>query len=457
MKVIRRNGDIPIDMLYPHPDNPRRDVGDVTELAESIKANGIFQNLTVIYGGKGVEEAHPGEDVDGYTVIIGHRRLAAAKLAGLTKVPCLLAEMDEKEQISTMLLENMQRSDLTVYEQAQGFQMMLDLGETQDSISEKTGFSKTTVRHRLKLLELDPEEFRKAEERQPKFTDYIELEKITDPELKSKALAAIGTANFDWVVKNAVETEQKRRYEAEWREYVKDLGTEVKYEDKNNYTKQGFFYTRNELTDKVKEKIAAFEKPLYYCSDSYGYVYMLNERSQSEEPKHETEPEWKIEAHKRKAKKARIIETEDMAQALRLGFVKGYSRRNGMTALLIELIWEEMELDTVDWAYVAELCGVKFECEEDEDISAEDFAQNSDIVYMLLNSPAKALLAIIAAYLEKSIYDYVSLHDYSGDYKKNAILEHWYATLQKLGYSMSDEERALLDGTHECFKDEEKI
>ena len=329
--------------------------------------------------------------------------------------------------------------------------MMLDLGETQDSISEKTGFSKTTVRHRLKLLELDPEEFRKAEERQPKLTDYIELEKITDPDLKSKALAAIGTANFDWVVKNAVETEQKRRYEAEWREYVKDLGTEVKYEDKNSYTEQGFFYTRNELTDKGREEIAAFEKPLYYCFDSYGYVYMLNERSQSEEPKHETEPEWKIEAREREAKKARIIETENMAQALRLGFVKGYSRRNGMTALLIELIWEEMELDTVDWAYVAELCGVKLECEEDEDISAEDFAQNSDIVYMLVNSPAKVLLAIIAAYLEKSIYNHVSLHNYNGDYEKNAILEHWYATLQKLGYNISDDEKAMLDGTHECF------
>lgn len=54
-----------------------------------------------------------------------------------------------------MLLENMQRSDLTVYEQAQGFQMMLDLGESISDISEKTGFSETTVRRRVKLLELD--------------------------------------------------------------------------------------------------------------------------------------------------------------------------------------------------------------------------------------------------------------------------------------------------------------
>ena len=69
----------------------------------------------------------PIEDL--YRVVIGHRRLAAAKLAGLAEVPCAVVEMTEQEQIATMLLENMQRSDLTVYEQAQGFQMMLDLGE----------------------------------------------------------------------------------------------------------------------------------------------------------------------------------------------------------------------------------------------------------------------------------------------------------------------------------------
>lgn len=70
MKTINRNIELPVDRLYPHPDNPRKDVGDVSELVESIKANGIFQNLTVVLGGKGAPS-----DAD-YTVIIGHRRLA---------------------------------------------------------------------------------------------------------------------------------------------------------------------------------------------------------------------------------------------------------------------------------------------------------------------------------------------------------------------------------------------
>ena len=113
---------IPVKKLWPHPDNPRKDVGDVTELAESIKANGVLQNLTVV---PLIGEITKKRDGESYRVIIGHRRLAAAKLAGLEELPCVVVEMSEREQLSTMLTENMQRSDLTVYEQAQGFQMML--------------------------------------------------------------------------------------------------------------------------------------------------------------------------------------------------------------------------------------------------------------------------------------------------------------------------------------------
>lgn len=107
---------IGLEHIHPHPDNPRKDLGDLTELAESIKKNGIMQNLTVI-----PKEGEPGE----YITIIGHRRSAAAKLAGVTEAPCRVVEgMTDKEQMSTMLEENMQRNDLTIWEQAQGFQMM---------------------------------------------------------------------------------------------------------------------------------------------------------------------------------------------------------------------------------------------------------------------------------------------------------------------------------------------
>jgi len=129
-------------------------LADIDELAESIKARGVMQNLTVV----------PNPDKkDHYLVVIGNRRLTAARKAGLKTMPCSVVEMTEKEQISTMLLENMQRSDLSVSEQAQGFQLMLDLGETETTIAEKTGFSRSTVRHRLNLAKLDQETLGSAE------------------------------------------------------------------------------------------------------------------------------------------------------------------------------------------------------------------------------------------------------------------------------------------------------
>lgn len=120
---------IAIDRLFPHSDNPCKDLGDLSELAASIKASGVLQNLTVVPD----EPDNPDTD---YTIIIGHRRYAAAKIAGLTELPCIVVEMSEREQLQTMLVENMQRSDLTVYEQAQGFQMMLNMGDSVAEIAE---------------------------------------------------------------------------------------------------------------------------------------------------------------------------------------------------------------------------------------------------------------------------------------------------------------------------------
>ena len=130
---------IPVSKLWKHPDNPRKDLGDVTELAESIKVNGVLQNLTVV---PLIGEITKKWDGESYRVIIGHRRLAAAKLAGLEELPCVVVEMSEREQLSTMLTENMQRSDLTVYEQAQGFQMMLNMGDSVAEILEEIGLER---------------------------------------------------------------------------------------------------------------------------------------------------------------------------------------------------------------------------------------------------------------------------------------------------------------------------
>ena len=93
---------IPVDAISPSPLNPRSDLGNVGELAASITALGIIQPMTV----------RPAED-GRYLLVAGERRLAAALAAGLTEVPAIVREMDDKEALEIALVENCQRRDLS--------------------------------------------------------------------------------------------------------------------------------------------------------------------------------------------------------------------------------------------------------------------------------------------------------------------------------------------------------
>lgn len=438
MKMLRRDSELPTELLKPHPKNPRKDVGDVTELAESIKANGIFQPLTVLSG----------DSIDGYTVVIGHRRLAAAKLAGLETVPCNVAEMTEQEQVSTMLLENMQRNDLTVYEQAQGFQMMLDLGETEQSIAEKTGFSKATVRHRVKLLELDREEFEKSQERQPTMADYIELEKISDPKERNKALKSIGTDNFKWSVQQAKKAIEEREAHKAWDKLFKELGI-AKVEPKLADKKEDLFDMRYVSYDTAPKKSdvsavkkAAKDGKLSGYTVRYGCLHVLgNDKPRGKKSK--SPEERAVDAKIRRIKKL-----EAQAKELRENFVKSFTGGNADF-----LIQTALDMQLVLYTY----SGRDKKLKEYLGIDNDDtfFTKTKRYRYLMDRHPEIVLFAYIALDRESDNYT-LSVVSFNGEYKSNPKLEKWYNVLEYLGYQISDEERALLDGTHECFKEEEE-
>lgn len=131
--------------LIAHPRNIRTDVGDLSELRDSIAANGVIEPLTVV--------PHP--DGGGYDIVAGHRRAAAAAEAGVPAVPCvaradLVRASDEDPEalarhIGTMLSENVLREGLTAAEQARGVQQMLDLGMNVADITKATGFQRKHV------------------------------------------------------------------------------------------------------------------------------------------------------------------------------------------------------------------------------------------------------------------------------------------------------------------------
>lgn len=254
--------------IYQHPDNPRKDLGDLSELSDSIAKKGIMQNLTVIQG-------HWDEDrnwhEDGYTLIIGHRRFAAAKMAGVQELPCRVVEdMDKKEQVSTMLEENMQRVDLTIWEQANGFQMMLDLGESEEQIAEKSGFSRTTVRRRLNIAKLDQNILREKEQSdsfQLSFKDLYELEKVEDIATRNKILKeASSSRDIVWKVQSAVSEAARKRREADIIKLLDEAGIEkaAKY-DQEIYSGKWDIVKKYSLDNDAPKSIGSLKKKKTSC------------------------------------------------------------------------------------------------------------------------------------------------------------------------------------------------
>lgn len=174
---------VPIEDVMNHPNNIRRDLGDLTELAASIRTLGLLQLPTVIpaRGEKGK-----------YYTLIGNRRLAAAKEAGLKEISCVLrADLaDEISQVKFMFHENMERNDLDPYDQGFAYQMMLDLGESVQDIAKDTGFSEPTIRNRLKLVQLDEQLYRESREKYNySLEDYESLSRLSDIETQNLVLS----------------------------------------------------------------------------------------------------------------------------------------------------------------------------------------------------------------------------------------------------------------------------
>lgn len=467
---------LPVDKLLPHPDNPRKELGDLQELADSIKANGVLQNLTVVSLESEAAEwsalskqyqKHPTEEVRNlmnrittnqptngaglFRVVIGHRRLAAAKLAGLVEVPCVISSMDYREQVRTMLMENIQRADLTVYEQAQGFQMMLDLGDTVEAISKKSGFSQSTVRRRVKLLELDQQKFKASVERGAMLQDYAELEKIKDPELKNKVLDAIGTNNFRMTLNNAIDEEKNRKYIAEASVAVSEFATLA---DAADYSVMQYV-TGYEVWNRKKkvERPEDADTAKYYYTVSNLAVSLYREKVATDE---ETAAREEQERQKRELERREVAlkKLAEDAYKLRLDFIKNYSKAKKNLPLVIQfagLVFCK-SADSVDFEILSELLDIPCDVENEEfDMETYSIAMAERTEYTLLATAYAAADYEGLAYYRKNWRMEDGQYGYHLDYEANEHLDFLYHRLTDLGYEMSDKEKALQDGTHELF------
>lgn len=447
---------VAIESIYQHPDNPRRDLGDLSELSESIKKKGVMQNLTVIPGHwDDKKEWHE----DGYTLIIGHRRCVAAKLAGLTELPCkIVDDMSKKDQVSTMLEENMQRNDLTIWEQANGFQMMLDLGDTEEQIAEKTGFSKTTIRHRLNIAKLDQKELKKKEQDdsfQLTLKDLYELEKVTDTKTRNKILKEASSSRDLASRSQSAVAEAKRDANAKTISgMLKKLGVEKASKEAENEVYSGKWKVVKEFElDKDVPKQVKLPKE---NEQMYWFVCWRSLRVIIKAPKEKRElSKWELEQkEKEKAKK-------QIKAVLRESTARRKELIENIISGKIDPVKEETKVKDAIWkAMLALGTGVyestmrrfflskdEYKCSEDEKQAAKEKAESLSALHQMM--------IILHTAMEGTNETY----DYNGKFSKtkgDALLKG-YEALEPYGWYFENEvEKKVLDGTHEQYKQEEQ-
>ena len=139
--------EIPLARIAPNPYQPRTSLEDegLRELAESIAAHGVLQPILVT------------ETLDGYRLVAGERRVRASRLAGLERIPAVVRQLADHDQLELALVENLQRTDLNSLEAARAFRQLIDdFGYTQEQLSSRMGRARSTIANSLRLLDLDP-------------------------------------------------------------------------------------------------------------------------------------------------------------------------------------------------------------------------------------------------------------------------------------------------------------
>ena len=438
-------------LIHQHPDNPRKDLGDLTELSESIKKKGIMQNLTVVPGHWDENRAHHEE---GYTLIIGHRRFAAGKMAGVTMYPCrIVQDMSYKDQVGTMLEENMQRIDLTVLEQAEGFQMMLDLGDTEEQIAEKTGFSRTTVRRRLEIAKLDPELVKEKTDEdgayQLNLKDLAELSRIEDVETRNRILKdAADSRQIKWKVEAEIKNKEREKNKKIIVELLEEAGIKkaTKEIEKKKYTAELKDVKTFSLDKEPPKKINIRGKELYYL-DGWNGIDVVEKLPKSEK----VETEWDRQRKKTKQLKALQKKMNERKKEFirtiadgKIELLKDEERQKIIEKMIRNMMEKSCWLGN---GMVLKFFTGKslYDADEKEKEEAEEKIQTLDTQVLLLIA------------MNNMIDDYTGdLVEYSGEYKEDTgtRYQECFKILMRYGWSYEREEADLVYGNHELYKKE---
>jgi ParB family chromosome partitioning protein len=352
-----------------------------------------------------------------------------------------------RTQVATMLLENIQRNDLTVYEQAQGFQMMLNLGDSVGDISTRTGFSDSTIRRRVKLLELDQEKFATSVERGATFADYEELNKVKNIKTRNTVLEQIGTSNFDWALRNALGNERRAENKVALLAILDGFATKINSKETKDHQYIRYISLDNTNLDIPED---ADSKAYYYTSSSTDLTLYKEREEQPEKPQKTAED---IEHEKNVEQLTALF---DRAYELRVAFVQSFRATNKQASIIEKKVIDILfgANASLDKDIFRALFGIgqkfRWSWENPEKGESYEEALARIMADHAKTNNATMLFLGIYCYIERAD---LSCKQWGGSlrYEKNEKLAALYDFLVALGYPMSDGEKTLLDGTHELY------
>ena len=440
---------IPRHRLEAHPDNPRKELGDLSELAASIRKQGLLQNLTVV--------PHP-EKPDKYRIVIGHRRFSASGIAGLEELPCTIDEhMSYAEQLAVMMSENMQRNDLTVAERVGGVQMMMDLGMSALEVADSTGISESSVRRYAKLANLDKKGMRKAEERGVTLMQFADICAIEDENMREEALKKAGTAEYNAVMHRARLEAACKHTLPIVREKLQGVAVRADSLGSTRHYCEGSYWldqkdTPERLDKWIATKRSAKKRYVYVETGASVTLYSIVD----EKAENDAAEQRRIE---RERVAARVRAEGEVARGfaqMRREWMKGVtSFRRKETEAMRFVLWAISRTEYLDpldkngvfdYGYVIEA--------QRETTSTGTLLIDTDFIENINDNEVTAAV-VYAAFDRISRGDMSMMDRYTGKAKEKPLAAQLYRMLEPLGYPVSAEERAWLNGEHECFSDAE--
>lgn len=248
-EIVRK---IKVIEIEPNRDQPRKifDNESLEELAESIKKYGVIQPIIVK------------QKDNYYEIVAGERRWRAAKKAGLSEMPCIVREDDERKNREIALIENIQREDLNPIDKARGFKLLLNEYQmTQQELADILGISRSGVANTIRILNLDPRVIKLAEEGKISEAHCRSIVSIQDPDQQYKLALKIiekgsSVKSLEQTMKNHRKAQKlDPKYDAIFRD-IEDsfqgfFGTKVKLDAKKRSGKIIISYSSNDDLERI--------------------------------------------------------------------------------------------------------------------------------------------------------------------------------------------------------------